>query len=90
MKNNFSEKARQWAPTIIIILAMAFSLVRMHTVQAALCKQIEKKVALDVYNTNQEFIVRELDQIQATLIRIEGYIDNAIPTGKNDTGVSRN
>jgi len=90
MKNNFSEKARQWAPTLVIVAALIASLVRMHTTQAALCKQVEKKVALDVYTANQEFIVRELNQIQEALIRIEGNINDAIIATKSDPGVSRN
>ena len=74
----FLKNIRLWLPTIVVLLAAAFTIVRLQTVQAALCKQIESKVNRAVYQTDRENRIRELDLVHESLKRIEEKLDNAI------------
>jgi len=79
--NNYLDKARQWAPTIVVVLIALFAIVRMQTTTAALCKQVETKLSKEVYQAEKDNLVRELDMIHETLQRFERKFDNAF-TGK--------
>ena len=83
----FLKNIRLWLPTIVILLLAAFTIVRMQTVQAALCKQIESKVNKEVYRAGRVDLMRELDHIRDDLKRIEEKLDDVIiRTGKKDPG----
>ena len=74
----FLEKIRQWIPTIVLLIVAMAALIRMQAVQNQLVKQINNKVDKPVYIIDRESIRRELDQIQANLVRLEGKVDNVI------------
>lgn len=75
---NLKNKIGQWIPIIVLLLLAAFAIVRMQTTQAALIKQVETKQDKAVYQADKENLVRELDLIHESLVRIEGKLDNVI------------
>jgi len=78
---------RLWLPTIVVLLVAAFTIVRMQTVQAALCKTIESKVSKEVYITDKVNRDRELERIYKGLERIEKKIDGFIQSKNIIAGV---
>ena len=75
---NFSEKIRQWLPAIVWFIVAMAALIRMQTIQQQLIKQVNHKVDSSLYKSDRENLRRELDQIQANQIRLEGKVDNVI------------
>ena len=86
----FLKSIRLWLPTIVILLFAAFTIIRIQTVQAALIEQLKNKQSKEVYQADKENLVRELNLIHKSLIRIEGKIDSAIITNhQTDIGTGR-
>ncbi len=87
MKNSL-KKIKPWLPTIALLMLAAFAAVRMQTVQAHLVKEVLKKQDKNVYQVDKANMVRELDRIHKTLIRIEGKLDGIIQSDQNSPGLS--
>lgn len=74
----FLKNVCPWLPTFVLLMLAAFAVVRMQTVQAALIVQLNLKQDKEVYQTDKQNFVRELNLIHTSLSRIEGKLDNVI------------